>query len=84
MLLDTFIEAALNLEVFDDGLDYQVAVFEFPEVIVKVTDADKRSVIRREECGGPCLLRCLEPSASDTITNFLRLQRQAFRLFFVC
>ena len=45
MLLDSFVQAAFDLRILDDGFDDQIAVFEFCQIVFEVPDGDERSAI---------------------------------------
>ena len=40
-MFDAFEERALDVEVFDNRFDDQIAIFEIREVVVEVTDGDE-------------------------------------------
>ncbi len=81
MLFDAFVERTFDVEIFDDGFDDQIAVFEFREIVVEVADRDECSIVRREEGRGLGVFRGFETTPSDAIANLGTLEGQSFGLF---
>ena len=68
MLFHFFIQAAFDVEVFDDSFDNQIAVFELRQIVFKVSDRDECSTLRSEE-GRRFRFFCgFEPGASNLIS----------------
>ena len=60
-------EVVLDLEVFGDGLDDPVAVFEFVEVGVEIADDDAGREVRRGEGGGFGFLQGFESLSGESV-----------------
>lgn len=76
MLLDFFVERAFDVEVFDDGFDDQIAILDLIEVIIEVSYADERGVVRRKERSRLGLLRRFEAASRDALAYLLALNRE--------
>ena len=71
--LDLLEQLSFDVEVFDDGFDDEVAVFQLREVILEVADRDEARAPGREERGGPGLLRRFESGARDAVARLARV-----------
>ena len=56
MLLDFLVKAAFDVQVLDDCLDNQVALFQFRQVVFEVSNCDQRSQLRNEKRRRPRFL----------------------------
>ena len=68
-MFDPFKQRAFDLKILDDGLDYEIAVLELAEVVIKIAYGNKRSVIGYEKSSGLSLFGSLESAVSDPISN---------------
>ena len=60
-------ETVLDLEVFGDGFDDPVAVFEFGQVVVEIADGDAVCEVGRGEGGGFGFLQSFEGLSGETV-----------------
>src|ERR1043165_5275193 len=80
MLLDPLVESALDVEVFNHRFDYQIAVFQFRQVVFEIPDGNEGSAITGEESVGFSFLCSFETGPRDCIA--VRRLRPPFRLVF--
>ncbi len=66
------VEAAFDFEILDDGFDDQVAVFEFRQIVFKVSDSDERGAIGGKEGGGFGFPGGFKSGARDALRSLLR------------
>src|SRR5947209_1881195 len=72
VLFDPLEKFSLDLKIFDDRLYDNVALFDLSHVVIEISHADKRRRLRREERGGPGLLRGFKACARDAVAHIFR------------
>ena len=75
MRFDALVEAAFDVEVFDDGFDNPVAIFQLRQIVVEIANGHEGSKFRRHERGGLGFLCAFQSAVGDAIAHGGRCQR---------
>jgi hypothetical protein len=74
VLLNLLEQLSLDVEILDDGLDDEIAVFQLRHVVIEVADRDEARARRGEERGGLGLLRGFESGARHAVAHLARVE----------
>ena len=74
MLFNFLVQAPLDVEIFYDRFNNQIAVLEFLEVVLEISDGYQTGLFGSEQCGRLCFFGRVESGLGNAITHLLRFQ----------